>query len=71
MGQDKDTVTENFDSDSDYGVGLELLKAMQQDGVTDTIWVVSRTCDSTSASSLGKRRFDIACQVCREAEQNE
>lgn len=58
--------TENFDSDGDHGVGLEMLRAMQNSNVTDTVWVVTRACSPTY-QHIGKRRFELAVRLSGEA----
>ena len=35
-------INENFDSDGDDGVGLQLLKAMRDDKILNRIWIVTR-----------------------------
>ena len=33
-------------SDGDHGIGLDLLRKMQTDGVNNQIWIATRTCHS-------------------------
>lgn len=56
-------VIENFDSDGDYGVGLQLLKAMQRQTVVNKLLVATRTCGPNYAH-IGQRRFEHVKDVC-------
>lgn len=59
---EKDLV-ENFDSDGDHGVGLKLLRAMQDKEVVSRLFVVTRKCNPDFAH-IGQRRFQHAIEVC-------
>lgn len=64
--QDDDTdkpLMENFDSDGDHGVGLKLLRAMQEKNVVGKLFVVTRSC-ATDYAHIGKRRFQHAIEAC-------
>ena len=65
INQDR-TIVENFDSDGDHGIGLELLRKMQEGSVSNKIWITTRKCNS-DFSHLGNKRFDHAKAVCAEA----
>ena len=60
------SIHENFDSDNDDGVGLELMKAMSDANVVNKLWVVTRYC-KPDYGHIGKKRFDHAIAVCRDA----
>ena len=60
------TIVENFDSDGDHGIGLELLRKMQEGSVSNKIWITTRKCHS-DFSHIGNKRFDHAKAVCAEA----
>jgi len=57
---------ENFESDGDHGVGLELLRKMQEAKVINTIWIATRTCRPDFAH-IGNTRFEHTKTVCTEA----
>ena len=59
-------VIENFDSDGDHSVGLELLRSMRNAGMVDTVCVATRTCAPTY-KHIGKRRFVHAFKTCSTA----
>ena len=59
-------IVENFDSDGDDGIGLQLLKSMREDNATNQLWMVTRTCQ-TDFSHIGKRRFQHSIKVCQSA----
>lgn len=58
--------TENFQSDGDYGLGLELLRIIQKKNYDNCILMVTRHC-SPEYRHIGKRRFEIATSVCNAA----
>ncbi len=60
------TVYQNFDSDGDDGVGSELLKAMVNDNVLNTIWIATRSCKA-DYKHIGAKRFTHAISTCKEA----
>ena len=53
---DSGITTENFCSDGDYGLGLELLKLMRESDNTNVVCVTTRTC-SPDYVHLGRKRF--------------
>jgi hypothetical protein len=59
----ENVMVENFDSDGDYGVGLKLLRAMQDKEVVSRLFVATRTCASDFAH-IGQRRFQHAIDAC-------
>ena len=59
-------INENFDSDGDDGIGLKLLRSMQEDGITNQLWIVTRTC-LPNFTHIGNRRFTHAISVCNTA----
>lgn len=59
-------VMENFDSEFDYGVGLNLLRWMKQENLADTVCFATRTC-SAGYRHIGDKRFQIVNQLCGEA----
>jgi hypothetical protein len=59
-------IIENFDSDTDFGVGLELLKSMTDGNLMNTLFVATRTCGPNFVH-IGKRRFDHVRTLCMEA----
>jgi hypothetical protein len=61
-----DGTMENFDSDNDFGVGLELLKAMKDAHIKNTLFVAARTC-KPDYSHIGKKRFDHVRTLCMSA----
>ena len=63
---DSDSILENFCSDGDHGLGLELLKSMRSVDVIDTVCATTRTCDSNYIH-LGKKRFQYIRDTATEA----
>ena len=61
--QSDGSVLENFDSDGDYGMGLNLLKKMQQKDAVNKLIVTKRSCHPGFAH-LGSRRFEHAAEAC-------
>ncbi len=61
--QSDGSVLENFDSDGDYGMGLNLLKKMQQKNALNKLFVTTRSCYPGFAH-LGSRRFEHAAEAC-------
>ena len=59
-------VCENFDSDGDYGIGLELLKAMREADICDRLWIATRTCKQDYVH-IGKKRFEHSINACTAA----
>ncbi len=59
-------VTENFHSDSDHVMGLELLKAMKQHDVSDTVLISTRVC-GPNYRHIGQNRFKHAVKTCMDA----
>ena len=59
-------INENFDSDGDDGVGLQLLKAMRDDKILNRIWIVTRLY-GPDYHQIGKARFEHAMQACSNA----
>jgi hypothetical protein len=57
---------ENFDSDGDHGIGLELLRKMQDDSITNRIWIATRSCHA-DFTHIGNKRYEHAKTVCSEA----
>ena len=60
------TIHENYDSDGDHGIGLKMLRVMQEQQITNCIWIVTRDC-SPGFSHIGQRRFEHAISVCQSA----
>ncbi len=58
-----DGVVENFHSDHDHGVGLQLLRAMRNRPITDTIFVATRDCGPTFRH-IGNKRFENVISTC-------
>ena len=63
---DSDSILENFCSDRDHGLELELLKSMRSVDVIDTVCVTTRTCDSNYIH-LVKKRFQYIRDTATEA----
>ena len=59
-------VRENFDSEFDYGVGLQLLRSMREDDLMNVVCFATRTC-SKGYRHIGDRRFKIINSICGEA----
>jgi hypothetical protein len=57
---------QNYDSDGDYGVGLHLLRHMQDTNVTNMIYMVARSC-TVDFKHIGNRRMEHAVNVCESA----
>ena len=57
---------QNFDSDGDHGVGLHLLRHMQDQKMNNIICIVARDCAS-ECLHIGKRRMQHAVTVCDKA----
>ncbi len=57
---------QNFNSDGDYGVGLYLLRYMQEQKMNNMICIVSRDC-TPHYSHIGKQRMQHAVTVCEKA----
>ena len=61
-----DGVEENFISDRDHGVGMELLKYMRTNDHTNCVLLATRSC-SPDFKHLGRKRFDYINETCLEA----
>lgn len=59
-------IVQNFDSEFDYGVGLNLLRWMQREDLVNVVCVATRTC-SPGYKHIGDKRFQIVSQLCGEA----
>ena len=59
-------INQNFDSDGDHGVGLELLKKMQNSNIINCIWFATRTC-KPGYQHIGTKRFDHVKNLCEQA----
>ena len=59
-------VTENFESDRDWGTGHELLKAMREHDMVNVICVATRTC-SPGFVHIGRKRFSNINELCTQA----
>ena len=59
-------IVENFSSDGDHGVGLELLKSMKNNHHINYALFATRTC-SPDYVHIGKKRFEHVIQVCKDA----
>ena len=67
IGDDDGNIkTENFHSDGDYGVGLNLLKHMQSHNIFNKVFIVARNC-TPGFRHIGNRRMDHAINVCEKA----
>ena len=62
-------VTENFHSDEDHGVGLELLRHMQDNELINWVYIATRDCSATF-KHIGTKRFDHVISLCRNASEN-
>ena len=62
-------ITENFHSDEDHGVGLELLRHMQDNELTNWVYIATRDCSATF-KHIGTKRFDHVISLCRNASDN-
>jgi hypothetical protein len=56
-------INENFESNGDHGVRLQLLKAMETGAVLNTLFVATRHCKPGFAH-IGMRRFAHVKDVC-------
>ena len=63
---DSGITTDNFCSDGDYGLGLELLKLMRESDNTNVVCVTTRTC-SPDYVHLGRKRFQYVRDTAIEA----
>ena len=62
-----DQVTiENYHSDCDHGVGLELLKTMKDKDITNTVFIATRACQA-NFKHIGSKRFEHASATCMQA----
>lgn len=59
-------IIENFCSDDDHGMGMELLKMLRSRDAIDTISIVTRSCDP-GFMNIGKKRFTHMCTTGGEA----
>lgn len=57
----------NYDSDGDWGVGLELLRFMKDTKLHNVVCLATRTMDSQNWKHIGKRRFEHVNTVCSQA----
>ena len=57
---------QNFDSDGDFGVGLHLLRHMQDRKMDNVVCVVAHEC-APIHTFLGKRRMQLAVSACEKA----
>ena len=55
----KNKIQENFDSDGDWGIGLEILRSMQEKENVNCISVVTRCC-LPNFQHIGRKRFEHA-----------
>ena len=62
----KGKILENFESDGDEGVGMELLKAMSEANVSNRVWIATRTCNR-DYKHIGKKRFEHVIASCSNA----
>ena len=60
------SVNENFSSDGDHGVGLEMLKALRTCNATNMIWLCTRV-TGVGYRHIGPRRFRHAVTACKDA----
>jgi hypothetical protein len=63
------TLIENFHSDEDHGVGLELLKHMQCNKIINCVFVATRDC-SQGFRHIGTKRFDHVISLCAKANES-
>ena len=63
---DGNSIQENFFSDRDYGVGLELLKNMKENDNVNIVLFATRKCPP-GFKHIGNKRFDHVKQVCSQA----
>ena len=61
-----DHLIENFDSDDDHGLGLEILKAMRTNDALNTVCITTRTC-SPDYKHLNQKRFEYVRNTVKEA----
>ena len=59
---------ENFDSDGDFGAGIELLKFMRNKYIMNCVYFATRHC-SPGYNHIGKRRFNHVNELCSLAQQ--
>ena len=64
--EDGHGIKENFDSDGDDGIGLKILRSMQEDGVMNQLWIATRRC-LLNFTHIGNKRFTHAISVCKTA----
>ena len=64
--QGRHGMLENFESEFDYGVGLNLLRWMKQENLVNVVCFATRTC-SPGYKHIGDKRFQIVSQMCGEA----
>jgi hypothetical protein len=57
---------ENFDSDDDHGLGLEILKTMRTHDALNTVCITTRTC-SPDYKHLNQKRFEYVRDTVKEA----
>jgi hypothetical protein len=57
---------ENFDSDDDHGLGLEILKTMRPHDALNTVCITTRTC-SPDHKHLNQKRFEYVRDTVKEA----
>lgn len=60
---------ENFDSDGDFGVGLEMLKSMRKKNVINYVYFATRHC-KPGYKHIGIRRFDHINTLCLQAQEH-
>jgi len=59
-------ITENFDSDDDHGLGLEILKTLRSGNVVNTVCVTTRTC-KPGYDHLNEKRYKYVRDTATEA----
>jgi len=61
-------ITENFDSDRDWGTGYELLKMMRDNDIVNTVCIATRLCNQGHIN-IHKKRYTIINDCCLHAQR--
>jgi len=57
---------ENFESDGDFGLGLEMIKVINDQDITDCMLMLTSKC-GPNIQHIRNRRFEITEQACKAA----
>jgi hypothetical protein len=63
---DSGTLRENFESDGDYGVGLEMLRHMREQNTVGYVTIGTRL-STPDSSNIGRKRYDHVFKLCYQA----